>query len=436
MDMKNKDLNTISVILSTVKSFFSFKLFMFPAIYLSALVFIYPSTSTAEQSLDHIAAIVNNDIVMMSNVLQQTKRLKATSLESADNKLVKKALEQLVLIKIQVQRGKELGIIIDDVMLNRTIEGIAMQNKLSLASFQKALQREGFEYSTFREEIRNRLMIDALKQRQSSRHSNISEQEVTDLILSQASTLNKDAQYHLQDILIPAVNGIPLAEFNSAREKAQQLRRQLLKQTKFANDDLTTNDLGWKDSNELPLAYKRVLNLMGVDEISPVIHDSKGFHILKLVEKRGGGKNLQQQVHARHILISHRDSKGQQKANKLRQQLLAGEDFATLATTNSADPSSAANGGDLGWATPTTYVPAFASIVKTLAVKAISPIVTTKFGWHIIQVLERKTMDKSREALRASAKSILSKKKNKNGYETWLQGVRDDAFVEYRLKTK
>ena len=436
MDMKNKDLNTTSMILSTIKSFFSFKLFIFPAICFSALVLIYPSTSTAEQSLDHIAAIVNNDIVMMSSVLQQTKHLKVTSPESADNKLIKKALEQLVLIKIQIQRGKELGIIIDDVMLNRTIEGIATQNKLSLADFQKALQREGFEYTTFREEIRNRLMIDALKQRQSGRRSNISEQEITDLIFSQASALNKDAQYHLQDILIPAANGIPLAHFNSARDKAQQLRRQLLKQTKFSSNGVTTDDLGWKDSNELPLAYKRVLSLMGVDEISPVIHDSKGFHILKLIEKRGGGKNLQQQVHVRHILISNSDSKGQQKANALRQKLLAGEDFATLATTHSADPGSAVNGGDLGWATPTTYVPAFASIVKILAIKTISPIIKTKFGWHIIQVLERKTMDKSREALRTSAKSLLFKKKNKDGYKTWLQGLRDDAFVEYRLKLK
>ena len=434
MDMKNKDWNTTSMIISAIKSFFSFKLFIFPTLYLSALVFSSQSATATEQSLDRIAAIVNNDIVMMSSVLKQAKRLKTASPESTDSKLIKQALEQLVLVRIQVQRGKELGIIIDDVMLNRTIEGIATQNNLSLADFQKALQREGFEYSTFREEIRNRLMIDALKQRQSGRGSNISEQEVTDLIFSQASTLNKDAEYHLQDILISAANGTPLAQFNSARDKAQRMRRQLLKQTNFASEGLTTDDLGWKNSSELPLAYKRILSLMGVDEISPVIHDSRGFHILKLVEKRGGGKNLQQQVHARHILISDSSDKGQQKTNILRQQLLAGADFATLASTNSADPGSAANGGDLGWATPTTYVPAFASIVKTLSIKTISPIIKTKFGWHIIQVLERKTVDKSRDALRASAKSIISKKKNKDGYETWLQGVRDDAFVEYRLQ--
>ena len=433
MDMKNKDLNITSMIFLTIKSFFPFKVAIFPLV-LGTLLFISQSANAAEQSLDRIAAIVNNDIVMLSSVLQQAKRLKAASPDSADKTLIQRALEQLVLVKIQIQRGKELGITIDDVMLNRTIAGIATRNKLSLADFKKALQREGFEYNAFREEIRNRLIIDALKQRQSGVRSKISEQEVTDLIFSQATKLNQDAQYHLQDILIPAPNGTPLAQFNSARKKSQQLRQQLLKQKNFAINGLPSNDLFWKKSDELPLAYRRVLSLMAVGEISPVVHDSKGFHILKLVEKRGGGKNLQLQVNARHILIADSSNKGRQKANKLRQQLLSGSDFATLATTNSADTSSAINGGELGWASPSNYVPAFASIVKTAPIKAISQPVKTKFGWHIIQVLERKTVDKSREALRASARSILSKKKNKNDYETWLQSLRDEAFIEYRIK--
>ena len=290
MDMKNKDLNTTSMIFLTIKSFFSFKIAVF-SLFISTLLFISQSTNAAEQSLDRIAAIVNNDVVMLSSVLQQAKRLKVASPDSADKTLIQRALEQLVLVKIQIQRGKELGITIDDVMLNRTIAGIATRNKLSLADFKKALQREGFEYNAFREEIRNRLIIDALKQRQSGVRSKISEQEVTDLIFSQATKLNQDAQYHLQDILIPAPNGTPLAQFNSARKKSQQLRQQLLKQKNFAIDELPSNDLFWKKSDELPLAYRRVLSLMAVGEISPVVHDSKGFHILKLVEKRGGGKN-------------------------------------------------------------------------------------------------------------------------------------------------
>ena len=417
----------------TRKSFFFLK-HLSPALYLSAFLLFLPSANATEQLLDRIAAVVNNDIVMLSTVLQQAKRLKAAAPNIADKKLIKRALEQLVLIKVQVQHGKKLGIIVDDVMLNRTIEGIARQNNLSLASFRSALEKEGFKYGTFREEIRNRLIIDALKQRQSGGRSKISEQEVTDLIFSQATQLNKDAQYHLQDILISAPNGIPLPQFNSARNQAQQLRNQLLKQTNFATNGISTDDMGWKNVAELPLAYTRILSLMGVNEISPVVHDSKGFHILKLVEKRGGGQNLQLQVHARHILIADSSSKGLKKAKKISQQLQTGADFATLAKINSADTGSAVNGGDLGWATPSTYVPAFAAVVKKSPIKSISQPVKSKFGWHIIQVLERKQIDSSRDALRASAKAILSKKKSKDGYEIWLQGVRDDAFVEYRIK--
>ena len=435
MDMNNLKINNQDSYRE--KKSFSLITIDFFSLFLGILLFFSHSltvATAAEQSLDRIAAVVNSDIVMLSSVLQQAKRLKASAADSSNNQLIKQALEQLVLIKIQVQRGKALGIIVDDVMLNRTIENIARQNKLSLADFQQALQREGFDYKTFREEIRSRLIIDALKQRQAGKRAVISEQEVTDLIFSQAAQLNKDAQYQLQAILIPAANGISLAQFNQARNKSQQLRSQLLKQTNFTTTNFTTEDMGWKMTTELPLAYTHALSLMGVDEISPIIHDSKGFHILKLLAKRGGRQNLQQQVHARHILIGKDNNEGLIKAKAIRQQLQNGKDFATLAKINSADKSNATNGGDLGWATPSTYVAAFAEVVKTSPINSISQPIETKFGWHIIQVLERKQVDFSRDALRASAKSILSKKKNKDGYTTWLKGIRDDAFVEYRLK--
>jgi peptidyl-prolyl cis-trans isomerase SurA len=436
MDMNNLKINNQDSY-RVKKSFISIFAINFFSFFLGILLFFSHSltvATAAEQSLDRIAAVVNSDIVMLSSVLQQAKRLKASAADSSNNQLIKQALEQLVLIKIQVQRGKALGIIVDDVMLNRTIENIARQNKLSLADFQQALQREGFEYKTFREEIRSRLIIDALKQRQSGQRSAISEQEVTDLIFSQAAQLNKDAQYQLQAIVIPAANGISLTQFNKSRNQAQQLRSQLLKQSNFTTTSFTTESMEWKTTTELPLAYTRALSLMGVNEISPIIHDSQGFHILKLLAKRGGRQNLQQQVHARHILIGKDNNQGLTKAKAIRQQLQNGKDFATLAKINSADKGSATNGGDLGWATPATYVAAFAEAVKTSPINSISQPIETKFGWHIIQVLERKQVDFSRDALRASAKSILSKKKNKDSYTTWLKGIRDDAFVEYRLK--
>jgi len=409
-------------------------LFKLSSLLLGSLLLSSQLSIAAEQPLDRIAAVVNNDIVMLSSVLARAKQLKTASPSTADKILIAQALEQLVLIKVQTQYGKELGIIVDDVMLNRTIEGIAKQNKLSLSDFRHALQRQGVEYSDFREDIRTRLVINALKQRQSGQRASISEQEVNDLIFSQSSIINQDAQYHLQELFIPAPNGVSLPQFNIARKQAETLRRQLLGQQAFASNKYATKDLGWKTNKELPSSYSRALSLMGIDEISPVVHDSEGFHILKLVAKRGGSQQLEQQVHARHILIADPSSAGKRKALSIRNKIIKGGDFATLAKTNSADTGSAINGGDLGWAKPEVYVPEFANTVKTVALKAISQPIKTKFGWHIIQVLERKKIDASRASMRASAKSILAKKKNKSGYDTWLQGIRDDAFIEYRLK--
>jgi len=357
MDMNNKRLILGSFIQRKIRSLVkSFSLL------LGSLLLASQLSIAAEQPLDRIAAVVNNDVVMLSSVLARAKRLKTALPNTTDKALIKQALEQLVLIKVQTQYGKELGIIIDDVMLNRTIEGIAKQNKLSLGDFRIALQRQGIEYSAFREDIRARLIIDALKQRQSGQRANISEQAVNDLIFSQASIINQDAQYQLQEIFIPAPNGINVAQFNSARKQAETLRRQLLRQASFSSKHYPTKDLGWQANKELPASYSRALSLMGIDEISPVVHDSQGFHILKLVAKRGGSQQLEQQVHARHILIGDPSNAGQKKAISIRNKIIAGADFATLAKTNSADTGSAVNGGDLGWAKPTLYVPEFAAV--------------------------------------------------------------------------
>ncbi len=427
--MNNQKLTTNLLIQNKIHALFKTAALVFGSLLLSTQL-----SMAASQPLDRIAAVVNEDIVMLSSVLSRAKKLKAVSPNSDDKTLIAQALDQLILIKVQTQYGKALGIVVDDVMLNRTIEGIARQNNLSLGDFRLALQKQGVEYSDFREDIRSRLIINALKQRQSGSKRNISEQEVSDLIFSQASAINQDAQYHLQDILIAAPNGTALSQFYIAKKKAENIRKKLLGQKTFATNGIETNDLAWKTTQELPAAFTRVLSLMGVDEISPVVHDSRGFHILKLIAKRGGSQQLELQAHARHILIPDTSKKGQQKAISIRKKLLAGANFSTLAKANSADKGSAVNGGDLGWATPKNYVPAFANTVRTAPLNAISQPVKTKFGWHIIQVLERKKVDTSQEAIRASAKSILAKKKNKGGYDKWLQGIRDDAFIEYRLK--
>jgi len=408
--------------------------------FLLITLFALSSVQARDVPLDKIAAVVNNDVVMLSEVLQTARKIKESgSTGLSDSELVKKVLEKLILEKIQVQKAKEIGVKIDNVALNEAMQRIAAQNKLNLEQFRVALKGEGLNYKDFRETIREKLYIDTLKKRQQGRNKKISENEVDSLIQSESLTLSKDVQYHLVDILFPAPNGISVKQFNTRYKQAQNLRKRLLaksdklSQAIIAKAGASKKDLGWKSSQSLSPVFLRTLSLMGEGELSNVVRDAVGFHILKLVEQRGGKRKIAQQAQARHILISNDTPNAKLKATQIRNKILAGESFAKLAQLNSADKGSAANGGDLGMADPAGFVPPFANAVRTLPLNTLSQPIKTRFGWHLIEVLERKTTDQTREALKLQAQSLISDKNKSEEYNNWLQGLMDEAFIEYRL---
>lgn len=408
--------------------------------FLLITLFALSSVQARDVPLDKIAAVVNNDVVMLSEVLQTARKIKESgSTRLSDSELVKKVLEKLILEKIQVQKAKEIGVKIDNVALNEAMQRIAAQNKLNLEQFRVALKGEGLNYKDFRETIREKLYIDTLKKRQQGRNKKISENEVDSLIQSESLTLSKDVQYHLVDILFPAPNGISVKQFNTRYKQAQNLRKRLLaksdklSQAIIAKAGASKKDLGWKSSQSLSPVFLRTLSLMGEGELSNVVRDAVGFHILKLVEQRGGKRKIAQQAQARHILISNDTPNAKLKATQIRNKILAGESFAKLAQLNSADKGSAANGGDLGMADPAGFVPPFANAVRTLPLNTLSQPIKTRFGWHLIEVLERKTTDQTREALKLQAQSLISDKNKSEEYNNWLQGLMDEAFIEYRL---
>lgn len=408
--------------------------------FLLITLFALSSVQARDVPLDKIAAVVNNDVVMLSEVLQTARKIKESgNTRLSDSELVKKVLEKLILEKIQVQKAKEIGVKIDNVALNEAMQRIAAQNKLNLEQFRVALKGEGLNYKDFRETIREKLYIDTLKKRQQGRNKKISENEVDSLIQSESLTLNKDVQYHLVDILFPAPNGISVKQFNTRYKQAQNLRKRLLaksdklSQAIIAKAGASKKDLGWKSSQSLSPVFLRTLSLMGEGELSNVVRDAVGFHILKLVEQRGGKRKIAQQAQARHILISNDTPNAKLKATQIRNKILAGESFAKLAQLNSADKGSAANGGDLGMVDPAGFVPPFANAVRTLPLNTLSQPIKTRFGWHLIEVLERKTTDQTREALKLQAQSLISDKNKSEEYNNWLQGLMDEAFIEYRL---
>lgn len=402
--------------------------------------FAFSPVQSREVPLDRIAAVVNNDVVMLSEVLQTARKIKeAGAIQLSDKELVKKVLEKIVLDKIQVQKAKEIGIRIDNAALNEAMQRIATQNKLNLQQFRVALKGEGINYKEFRETIREKLYIDSLKKRQQGRNKKISENEVDSLIQSESLTLNKNVQYHIVDILLPAPNGVSVKQFNTRLKQAQNLRKKLLaksdqlSQAVISKSGANSKDIGWKSSQSLSPVFLRTLSLMGVGELSDVVRDARGFHILKLIEQRGGKRKIVQQAQVRHILISKDTPNAKLKAVQIRNKILAGESFAKLAKANSADKGSASNGGDLGMADPAGFVPPFANAVRTLPLNTLSQPIKTRFGWHLIEVLERKSTDKTREALKLQAQSLLSEKNKSEEYKNWLQGLMDEAFIDYRL---
>ncbi len=401
---------------------------------------VLTGTSLAQDiPLDRIAAVVNSDVVMLSEVRSAAAQLKKSNPQMDNRLLLKEALDKLIMIRLQIQKAKESGIKIDDSIVNEAVLSIAKQNKLKLEQFRVALKREGIDYKTFRENIREKLALDALRKRQQGRRNIITEQEVDDLIKAESYQLNKDVQYQLQDILLAVPNGSSVAQFNASYNKASQLRQKLLAKQQFLASPIlkkyhaSGKDLGWQNIRTLSPAYVRTLSLMQVGEISPLIRDPKGLHIVKLVDKKGGKRKITQQVHVRHILIPADEPNARIKALQIRQQIQAGKNFAALAKQFSADKGSAAKGGDLGTVQPDVFVPPFAHAVSTLPVNALSQPVKTRFGWHLIQVLERSKSDQTRDALKAQAQALISGKKQTDKYKLWLKGLRQNAFIEYRL---
>jgi len=408
---------------------------------LSLLFSMLISTALYSQDilLDEIAAIVNDDVVMFSEVRQVALQAKQKNTRASDKVLIKDALEALILNKIQLQHAKNIGIVIDDTAVDRAMLSIASQNKLNLIQFKEALEREGLNYKKFRESTREKIYLQALRKNQQSTSKKITEIEIDELIQSQSLQLNRGVQFHLLDILVPAPNGTSVQQFNHLLSTAQLLRKQLLKTPSNLSSSLINNqgaqltDLGWQSTQSLSPTFIRTLSLLSKGELSNVVRDQRGFHILKIIDQRGGERKISQQARVRHILISAEDPQANIKIKLLRNQILAGKDFSKLAKENSADKSSAQDGGNLGMMDPSSFVPPFAKAVRSLPLNSLSQPIRTKFGWHIIEVLERKTIDKTREALKAQAQSIISETKKSDEANSWLQSLRDEAFVEYRI---
>lgn len=401
------------------------------------LIAALSTSHAADESLNGIAAVVNKDVVLMADVQQLAQRTRASGNQDDDKTLFQKSLNQLILERLQLQEARRIGIIPSAAQVDEATAGVAARNNMNMADFTQALTKEGMSLKSFKDNIANQIILSTLKRRQSQQQTNASEQDVSDLISSESKNVSQGFSYHIQDILIPAPQPLAAANFTQASRSASQLRTLALKNPNFLSTKLgnsKSTDLGWKDASTLSFAYLKELNTLAPGQISNVIQDARGFHVIKLIEKRGGTTEKAYEVHVRHILISNNEPDAKNKATQLQNQLKKGADFATLAKIHSADKNSAINGGDLGWGDSSKYVPAFSQATKTLALNTISPIIQTEFGYHVLQVLDRKETDDNQKQLEARAKKALAARNEASNYDTWVENLRTNAFIDYRVK--
>jgi len=404
--------------------------------------------------IDRIVAIVDQTVVteqeLESRIRTVTAQLQKQGTElPAENILRKQILERLISDTLQLQYAAQSGLKVDDSQLDKTIERIAEQNQLTLTEFADALAKDGVSMGKFRADIRNEITIARLREREVDSRINVSESEIDNFLTTQASSNENQDEYEIAHILIRTPEEGATEDVQKAKAKVDEVIKALQAGTNFAKVSASFSDapnaleggsLGWKSSTQMPALFLDALKNMQVGSVSEVLRSPNGFHILKLISKRGGSSPLViEQTHARHILIKlsevTSENDGKKKIDLIKERLDNGEKFEVLARQFSED-GSASNGGDLGWVNPGDTVPLFEKAMNELKDGQISSTVRTPFGWHVIQVLERRKQDMSKEAARLKARQEIRKRKSEEAYQDWVRELRDRAFVELRLEDK
>lgn len=404
--------------------------------------------------LDRIIAVVNNEVITlndlndrMSSVAKQLQK-QGTTLPAQDV-LQKQLLEQMINTQVQLQEAKETGIRVDDGTLDKTLQRIADENNVSMTEFRRLLEQDGIGWSKFREEIRGEVMMSRLQEREIEGNIAVTEAEIDTQLALEAREATADQEFRLAHILVQVPEQATSEQIEVRRKRAVQALGELRKGTEFAQvsaqfsdapDALQGGNLGWRASGRMPTIFLEALNKLKSGEVSEILRSANGFHIVKLLDKRGRAAAPQvQQSHARHILIGLKsgvsDDDARERLKRLRERIIGGADFAELAKVHSDDPSSS-KGGDLGWISPGDTVPEFERALTQLKENEISQPFQTQYGWHLVQLLERRSEGLSADRLRAAARNAIRARKVEDARQDWVRQARDRAFVEYRLEEK
>lgn len=420
----------------------------------------WPLCASAQQQkapaikvLDRIAAVVNDEVITRNELEERLKfamrqlREQGTPMPPRDA-LERQLLERMVTDRVQLQFAKETGLRVDDVELDRAIGRIAQENKLNPQQLRQVLEKDGIPFTKFREDIRTEIVITRLREREVDNKIVVTDGEI-DNFLNQQQRTGAEDDYNLSHILVVVPENASPEQIQSRRERAEQAYAQLKSGVDFrqvavafsdAPDALQGGAMGWRQSSRLPTLFTDAVRPLRSGELTPILRSANGFHILKLNDKRSGGAPvIVQQTRARHILIKTNELVSENEARSrllaLKERLENRADFAALARAHSED-ASATKGGDLGWLSPGDTVPEFDRAMSALKPGEVSAPVQTPFGWHLIQVLERRNEDMSKERQRLAARQTLRARKSDEAYQEWVRQLRDRAYIELRTEER
>ena len=409
--------------------------------------------TSAGVELDRVVAVVNDDIISRSELDARLERVREQLRQSGTappppDALRRQVLERLILRRLQLQIARNSRMRVDDESLNRTILRIAEQNELTLREFRDAVERDGYDFARFREEVRDDILIAEVRRRQVENQINISQRDIDDYIsmMESRGTEADRHRYRIGHILIAVPDGASSEEIDEARERAGRVLEELRAGADFANMAVTHSDgqkaleggdLGWRLASDLPTMLADAVLRLETGDVSEPVRSASGFHLVKLVDRQGSQRQMIRQTLARHILITldalTDNAEARRQLGVLRERIVNGEDFGELARIHSDDPGSASTGGELGWIDPGNTVPVFERTMDSLAPGAISEPFRSQFGWHLVEVLERRDRDATETSQRAEARRRLRSRKIEENTQAWLRRVRGEAYVEYRL---
>jgi len=416
-----------------------------------SLLLTLPSSAERITGIDHIVAVIDDNVITSSELEKEVRAIKDQLLASntaypSDAVLRRQVLERAITKRLQLQLAERTGIRVDDETLNTAMRRIAKQNKLTLREFRETLESEGYSFATFREDIRNEITISRLQQSQINNRVSVTQQEINHFLANEESRGSDNQEYLLGHILIALPEGATPEQIQQQRSKAEGVLQQLRDGADFATTAVELSDgqnaleggsLDWRRPSQIPTLFSEITSSLEVGAISDLIRSPSGFHIVKLNQVRGTDQRVVTQTRSRHILIRTDEltsaDDARTRLEQLRERIIGGESFGDLARAHSQDKGTAVKGGELSWSSPGVLVPQFEAAMEPLQIGEISRPFVSPFGWHIVEVLERREYDSTDEFKSNRARETIRKRKIEEEREIWLRRLRDEAYVKIML---